>query len=206
MPEGGEGALEQVCRPDVLLVFDREVVERQQVIEIFGQAFHRAVGFHAIGIGIGLRLGHPYIFQISLGFGLDRLGHGVQDIGGLVNPATLNAGFAMDLIQGVPETHGAVTHGQLGCGLQTAAFQVQQQRASALGAFSKAVDQAQNILVAPFVRPDNHQHTFATPVHTYVVKTARKHRGQDVVAHYIGRFWPGHEPGTEPATPARARG
>ena len=91
------------------------------------------------------------VFQMRLGLGLDRLGHSVQNVGGLVNPATLNAGLAINLVQRGPEPHGAVTHSQLGCGLQTPAFQVQQQLAPALGALAKAVEQAQHILVAPFV-------------------------------------------------------
>ena len=55
----------------------------------------------------------------------------------------------------------AVTHGQLGRGFQPPALQVQEQFAPALGAFAKATGQAQNILVAPFVSADNHQHTLA---------------------------------------------
>jgi len=35
-----------------------------------------------------------------------------------------------------------------------------------LGAFAETVDQAQNILVAPFVCADNHQHTLTILVHT----------------------------------------
>ena len=118
------------------------------------------------------------VFQMRLGLGLDRLGHGVQNIGGLVNPAPLNPGHAINLVQCGPKPHGFVADGQLGCDIKPAVLQVHQQLAPALGAFAKPVDQAQNILVAPFVHcpamvclqtmrggPDNHQHTLAILVH-----------------------------------------
>jgi hypothetical protein len=91
------------------------------------------------------------IFQVYFGLGLERLGHGIQNVGGLVNPATLNSGLAVNLVQGGPEPHGAVTHGQLGRGLQPPALEIEQQLAPALGAFAKAVDQAQDVLVAPLI-------------------------------------------------------
>ena len=70
-------------------------------IAVFGQAFHRAVLFHAVslnedierGVGLCLRLGHPDVFQMCLGLGRERLGRGVHAIGGLVNPAPPNAGL-----------------------------------------------------------------------------------------------------------------
>ena len=52
-------------------------------------------------------------------------------------------------------------HGQFRRGLQPPAFQVRQQLAPAPGAFAKAVDQAQHVLVAPFIWTDNHQHRLA---------------------------------------------
>jgi hypothetical protein len=64
-----------------------------------------------------------------------------------------------------PEPHSTVANGKLGRSLQAPAFQVQEQLAPALGAFAKAVNQAQNILVAPFIRADNHQHTLTIFVH-----------------------------------------
>lgn len=48
MPDGGEGALNGVCRPDVLPVFGGEVVERQQIGPVLGQAFYRPVVFHTV--------------------------------------------------------------------------------------------------------------------------------------------------------------
>jgi len=45
------------------------------------------------------------------------------------------------------------------------AFQVERPFAPALGAFAKAVDKAPNILVAPFISPDNYQHTLVVFIH-----------------------------------------
>ena len=152
-----------------------KIMERQQIGAVLGQAFDGSVIFHAIGldeeiegdVGLGLRLGHPDIIQMRLGLGLDLLGHGVQDIGGLVNPATLNTGFAMDLVQRGPEPHGTIPDSQLWRGLQTPAFQVQEQLAPTLGALAKAVDQAQYILVASLIRTNHYQHALAIFVHAW---------------------------------------
>ena len=80
------------------------------------------------------------VFQMRLSLGLDRLGHGIEHVRGLVHPAALHPGLAVNLVQGGPEPHGAVTHGQLRCGLQPPALHVHEQLAPALGAFAKAVD------------------------------------------------------------------
>jgi len=41
MPDGGKSALDRVRGSDVLPVLGREVVKRQQVGAVLGQAFHR---------------------------------------------------------------------------------------------------------------------------------------------------------------------
>ena len=103
------------------------------------------------------------VFQVRLGLRLHGFRHGVEHVGGLVNPAALNAGLAINLMQGrpfgyssepvavMPSPHRAIAHCQFRGRLQPPAFQVQQQFAPALGAFAEAVDEAQNVLVAPFV-------------------------------------------------------
>ena len=105
------------------------------------------------------------VFQMRLGLGLHRFWQSVQHICRLVDPAALHPGLAVNLMQRGPEPHGTIADSQLGCGFQPPAFEVQEQLAPALGAFAKAVDQAQNIFVAPLIRPDNHQHTLAILVH-----------------------------------------
>ena len=106
------------------------------------------------------------VLQVRLGLGLHRLGQSVEHVRRLVDPAALDPGHAVDLVQGSPEPHGTVTHGKLWRNLQTPALQVQEQFPPALGALAKAIDQAQNILVAPFVSADNHQHTLAILIHS----------------------------------------
>ena len=157
--DGGEGAFDGVRCPDVLPVFGREVVEGEQIGSVFGQAFDCPVVFHSVsldeeiegGVGLSFGLGHPDVFQMRLGLGLDRLGHGVQNICGLVDPAPLDPGLAVNLVQGGPEPHGTITNGKLRRSFQAPAFQIEEQLAPTLGALAKAVDQAQHILVAPFV-------------------------------------------------------
>ena len=105
------------------------------------------------------------VFQMRLGFRLDRFRHGVQNVGRFVNPAALNAGLAVNLMQRCPEPYSPVAHGQFRRHLQPPVLHVHEQLAPALGAFAKAVDQAQHILVAPFISPNNHQHTLAILVH-----------------------------------------
>ena len=91
------------------------------------------------------------VLQMRFGLGLDRLGHGIEHIRGFMDPAALHPCLAVNLVQGGPEPHCAVTDGQLGRGLEPPALQVQEQFAPTLGAFAKAVDQAQNILAAPLI-------------------------------------------------------
>jgi hypothetical protein len=44
-------------------------------------------------IGRLASLGHPDVMEVVLGFGLNALGHLVEDVGCLVNPAFLFMGF-----------------------------------------------------------------------------------------------------------------
>ena len=92
------------------------------------------------------------VLQVRLGFRLHRFRHGVQDIRRFVHPAALHPGLAVNLLQGGPESHCAIIHSQFRRELQPPVFEVQEQFPPALGAFAEAVDEAENILVAPFVR------------------------------------------------------
>jgi hypothetical protein len=91
----------------MLPVFSREVVEREQHIAILGQTFtgHGVLGlvFFQEGVerlrGVLARIGHPDLVDVGLGPGLHALGHVVQHVGGLVKPAALFAGFAVNLAQ-----------------------------------------------------------------------------------------------------------
>ena len=77
------------------------------------------------GLGLNPGLGHPDIVQPALGPGLQALGHLVQHVGGLVDPAALRAGLAIDLAERLPETQCAVADRQFGAGPQAPVFEVQ---------------------------------------------------------------------------------
>ena len=137
------------------------------------------------------------VFQMRLGLGLQRFWHRVQHIGRLVHPAALHPDLAVNLMQGRPEPHCPVTDSQLGRGFQLAAFEVQEQLAPALGAFTEAVDQAWNILVAPLIHcpamvclqtmkggPDHHQHTLAIFVHAETEADPVRPEPKDRAAKY----------------------
>jgi hypothetical protein len=70
-----------IRRPQVLPVRGGEVVEREQRVTIFGQAFDRLVVFRAVGFGEGvesrdgilLRFGHPDLLQRAIGLGMQAL-------------------------------------------------------------------------------------------------------------------------------------
>lgn len=74
-PDRGKSAYDGVRGASVFSMFGGEVIEGQKIVAILDQAFCGAVVFHAIrfneeiegGFGIGLGLGHPGIFQLSLG-------------------------------------------------------------------------------------------------------------------------------------------
>jgi len=122
VPDRGESALDRVRGADMFPVLGREVVKRQQVGAVLGQALHRPVILRAVGfgeeiegsVGGSLGFGHPYVFQVRLGFRLHRFRHGVQNIRRLVDPAALNAGLAVNLMQRRPEPHGPIPNRQLG--------------------------------------------------------------------------------------------
>jgi len=86
------------------------------------------------------------------------LGHLVEHVDRLVHPAPLLASLAIDFTQRPPKSQGAVADGQLGADLQTAAFEVEQQFAPALRAFTITVDQSDDVLVSLGVGGDDHQH------------------------------------------------
>ena len=81
-PHGGERALDGVGGPQVNPVLGREVVERQEHVAIFLQAFDR---FGVLGtirfqegveglLGLHLLLGHPDLMELLLGRTLQALG------------------------------------------------------------------------------------------------------------------------------------
>ena len=82
----------------------------------------------------------------------------VQHISGLVHPAPLLSGSAVDLLERPPEAHRAVAYRQLRRLRQAAALQVQQHFAPAPSGLAHAVLDREQVLFPPFVDPDDHQH------------------------------------------------
>ena len=75
------------------------------------------------------------------------------------------AGLAVDLAQRLPEAERAVADGQLGASLQAPTLEVEQQLLPALCAFSIAIDDGHDVLVALRVGPDDHQYALLVAVH-----------------------------------------
>jgi len=62
--------------------------------------------------------------QFEFRFELEALGQTVQDISGLVYPASLPAGAVIDFAQRFPETQRPVANRQLWSGGQASGFQI----------------------------------------------------------------------------------
>ena len=95
----GEDAFDGIGRPQVFPVFGREVVEGQEFFAVLGQTFTglgilRAAGREEQVEGLfGLDAGgcHPDVVNLLLGSWLLTLGHFIQNVHGLMNPAALLA-------------------------------------------------------------------------------------------------------------------
>ena len=123
MPQSNrrEGRLDWIRRADVNPVLSREVVEGQQDVSILVQA-PRGLGILGLihfdkriecGLGVGPRRRHPDLVQHLLRLRLDTLGHLVEHVGRLVDPATLRSCRGIHTSQSLPEAQRAVTRGQL---------------------------------------------------------------------------------------------
>ena len=95
----------------MLPVLGGEVVESQQCVAILGQTLDRLVVFDAPAFDEGvegherilLGLGHPDLLESPLGFRLLALRQLIEDIGGLVHPATLAARRRLHFFDRLPE-------------------------------------------------------------------------------------------------------
>nr|AAV80718.1 unknown [Acidithiobacillus ferrooxidans] len=116
----GKGRLNGIGGADVSPMFGRIIIESQQLGSILFQLGHglgilRLVVAHKDlqGFLCGLpALGHPDFLECRLRLTLLGFGQFVEDIGGLVHPAALLAGFGIRFIQCCPEAHGAITNSQ----------------------------------------------------------------------------------------------
>lgn len=160
----------------MLAVFGPEVVEAQQRLAIFDHFGNGLVVFHPVGLdeeiegGFCVRpsLGLPIVVQMTLGFGLHRFWHGLEDIAGFMHPAALLAGGAKDLAQCGPEPQGAIADGQSRSHAQSPVLEIQQQLAPTLGAFAIAVSKAEHLLLIPFISADQHQHALLFLGHAWL--------------------------------------
>ena len=165
MTDGSEGTFDWVGGPDVLPVLRWEVIEGEQHVAVFDQFGCRPFVFHTVGlneefeggIGFGLRFSLPDVMQMALGFGLDRLRHGIEHIAGSVEPAALFRRRAKDLAQGCPEAECAIAYSEIGRVVEAAPFEIEEQLAPALGAFAVVVRQAEDFFSPLLIRTDQHQ-------------------------------------------------
>lgn len=117
----GKGRLDRVGRADGLPVRTGKIVEREQLGAVFGQAINglrifvlirRDKGVKGV-VRVGAGLGHPDRLQGRFGFGLAVFRQLVQNVGGLVYPASLVARGGINLGHRFPEAQRAVTDRQL---------------------------------------------------------------------------------------------
>lgn len=124
MPESDrrERGLDRVRGPQVAPMFGREGVKGQQHVSILGEAFASrgilCLIFFQEGVERrpgdlpGFRL--PDLVQVGFGLGLNTLGHLIEYVGCLVDPASLLLGFRKDLTESCPESQCTVANGELG--------------------------------------------------------------------------------------------
>jgi len=147
-------------------MFGREVVEGEQDVSVLLQALDRFGELGSVPFAellerlqrLALGRGHVHLVEQPLGAGLNLLGHLVQHVGGLVNPAALLARLGEHLGQRRPEAQRAVAHGQPGRFLESATLQVAQRLHPRQLAFALAVVHGHQLFLAVFQRSHDHQH------------------------------------------------
>src|SRR3981081_3327136 len=122
MAHGRECTFDGVRCAQMLPVLCREVVEGEQSIAVFGQAFDRLLVFNVVDFdervecdeSILLGPGHPDLLQCALGLCLLALRQLVQNICGLVHPTALAARLWPNLLERLPEPECTVGNRELG--------------------------------------------------------------------------------------------
>src|ERR1700724_1226616 len=126
----------------------RKVVKGKQDFFIFLQA---SAGFWEFGLVTGDELiigcqsrfagGRQVHFMDQLlRLALHALRHFIQDIGGLMDPASLLRDWAVFFLQSDPEAKRTVTDGQLRCGRKPLAFKLPKRFTPGLSAFAVTVN------------------------------------------------------------------
>ena len=80
----------------------------------------------------------------------------IQDVSGFVYPAALVPCLRVDLFHHGPESHGAITNGELWT-VHAPLFQLQQHLTPALDRLTGTILNGEKLLLAPFIYPNDHQ-------------------------------------------------
>lgn len=158
--DGGEGRFDDAGGSKVRPVRGGEVVEREQLIAVTGQA-GGGLGVLVVALeplvecalGVRPRLGYPDLVQPLVGFGLAGFREVVQGVPGLVEPAALGTGLWKHFRQCRPEPQCPVTDGELGRAGEAVLFPLKQHLAPALGGLAHPVLDGQEVLLAACVDP-----------------------------------------------------
>ena len=165
MTHGRKRAFDWVRCAQMLPVLCREVVEGEQSIAIFDQAFDRLLVFDGVDFdecvecdeSILLGLGHPDLLQCALGLCLLALRQLVQNIGGLVHPTALAAGLWPNFLERLPEPECTIGNRELGTDRKSSSSQIEEHLLPGLRALADAVGQTDELLLAFRCRADNDQ-------------------------------------------------
>src|SRR4029453_9091438 len=118
-------------------------------------------------------LGHPDFLQRPLGFRLLALRQFVEDVGGLVHPATLAARLGPYLFEGLPEPERAIGDRELGANRQPTPLQIEEQFSPRLRTLAHTVGEADKLLAALGCGSDDDQQAlrgvFETGLHVNAV-------------------------------------
>src|SRR6476661_6020718 len=107
------------------------------------------------------RVGHPDLMDVGLGPWLHTLGDVVEDVGGLVKPATLFAGFSIDLAERRPESERSIADCQLGSERKSTTLEVDEEFVPTLLALAITIDNSNQLLLAIHRGPHQHEQTLS---------------------------------------------
>src|ERR1700675_433603 len=164
MAHGRECAFDWVRCAQMLPMLCREVVEGEQSIAVFGQAFDRLLVFNVVDFdervecdeSILLGPGHPDLLQCALGLCLLALRQLVQNICGLVHPTALAARLWPNLLERLPEPECTVGNRELGSDRKPPSSQIEEHLLPGLRALADAVGQTDELLAPPVAADSVH--------------------------------------------------
>ena len=178
--DGGERGFNGIGGAQVSPVFGREIIEGKEGILAIQKALAGLGIFGPVCVQEGLQgrdrlvlgLGHVHVVNGALGSSLDALGHLVEDVGRLVNPATLSPRGRPLLLHGGPESQCAVPGRQQGGALEATPLQILEYFLPRRLALTVAVIDRQQLLVAIGGSTDQHQNAGAVIIQPDIEATA----------------------------------